>query len=442
MIQNSPVSTKGQTGLIRGIGRWSLVALVINSIIGSGIFGLPAPVAALLGNRSPLAVLVAGVAVGVVIACYAEVSSYFTDAGGPYLWTRTAFGPLIGIETGWLLWLVRLTAPAANANLFVNYLAEFWPHAKHALPRFVILSLLIGILAIINYRGVRSGAQFSNLSTVAKLVPLLILIIAGVLYASTSHRVQPSIITAGGGARAWLQAILLFIFTYGGFEGALIVMSESKHPRQDAPFALFAALITCAVVYTSVQWVVVRVLADAAHSERPLADAARVMMGSGGGALVAIGALVSTYGYLGANMLSVPRITFAFAEKGDFPSIFAAVHPRFRTPYFSIVVFALLTWAFSLLGSFSWNVTLSAVARLFCYGFGCAALPVLRKQQPGRGWFHLPAGTAFAVLAIAICAVLITRIDLGGSLILIATMLVAFINWLLIRRPVKKEGRD
>ena len=128
-------------GLVRVIGRWSLTALVINSIIGSGIFGLPAPAARLLGIRSPLAVLLAGLAVAPIIACYAEVSSYFTQAGGPYLWTRTAFGPLIGLETGWLLWLVRLTAPAANANLFVSYLAEFWPSAKDPLPRAAVLSL-------------------------------------------------------------------------------------------------------------------------------------------------------------------------------------------------------------------------------------------------------------------------------------------------------------
>src|ERR1700731_4100698 len=147
--------TPPHTGLVRAIGRWSLAALAVNSIIGSGIFGLPSTVAALLGKRSIAGVVIAGAAIGIIMACFAEVASQFTQAGGPYLYARTAFGRLIGIETGWILWLARLTASAAGANLFVIYLAEFWPQAKEPGLRFAILSLLVGILAMINLRGVR-----------------------------------------------------------------------------------------------------------------------------------------------------------------------------------------------------------------------------------------------------------------------------------------------
>jgi amino acid transporter len=110
------------SGLIRALGRWTLTALVINSIVGSGIFGLPSVVAGYVGQRSPLAYLIAAAGIGVVIACFAEVASQFGAAGGPYLYVREAFGRLPGIEVGWLLWLVRLTAAAAAANLFTNYL--------------------------------------------------------------------------------------------------------------------------------------------------------------------------------------------------------------------------------------------------------------------------------------------------------------------------------
>ena len=113
-------------------------------------------------------------------------------------------------------------------------------------------------------------------------------------------------------------------------------------------------------------------------------------------------------GYLSANMLGVPRITFALAENGDFPSIFAAIHPRFRTPYISILAFALLSWLLALLGSFTWNATLSAVARLLYYGLVCAALPLFRRKQPEAAMFRLPGGTLFAILGAGICAVLIT----------------------------------
>src|ERR1700723_4745673 len=147
-----------QFGLVRAIGRWSLAALVVNSIIGSGIFGLPATVAGLLGKRSVVAVLIAGTAMGVIMACYAEVASQFSDAGGPYLYARTAFGRFIGILVGWMFYLAQTAAPAANANLFVIYLAEFWPGVKEPWTRFAFLTLLVGLLALINARGARQGA--------------------------------------------------------------------------------------------------------------------------------------------------------------------------------------------------------------------------------------------------------------------------------------------
>src|SRR5229473_7155833 len=198
VIQTPAVSTQSSPILVRAIGRWSLAALTVNSIIGSGVFGLPALVAGLVGAASPLAVLLAGAVVGVIISCFAEVASQFTEAGGPYLYARVAFGRLVGIQVGWMFWLVRLTAPAANANLFVNYLAEFWPHATQPIPRFMILSLLVGLLAAVNYRGVRAGTQVSNVFTVAKLLPLGIVCVAGAFYLIATHQLFPAASSSAG----------------------------------------------------------------------------------------------------------------------------------------------------------------------------------------------------------------------------------------------------
>ncbi len=425
--------------LVRAIGRWSLAALTINSIIGSGVFGLPSVIAGLLGKASTWAVLLAGAAIGVIMACFAEVASQFSEAGGPYLYARAAFGRLVGIETGWMLWLARLTAPAANANLFVIYLGEFYPHAKDPLPRFLILSLLVGILALINFIGVRAGAQVSNISTVAKLLPLIVVAAAGIFFLLSGPRVEAVPVPAAN-PHAWLKAILLLIFAYGGFEAALTPMAEAKNPQRDVAFGLFTALITCTVLYVAIQWTVIGLLPDPAHSERPLADVARLMFGAPGAVFITIGALISVYGYLGANLLAVPRITFALAERGDFPSVFAAVHPRFRTPYFSILVFSVVTWLLALLGSFSWNLTLSAVARLFYYGLICAALPILRRKSPGAAMFRLPGGNYLAVLGVLICLVLMTQVDLSGSIILLAVLVIAFLNWLWVRRPTPRPA--
>jgi basic amino acid/polyamine antiporter, APA family len=416
--------------LVRAIGRWSLVALMLNSVIGSGIFGQPTIVAGLVGAASPLAYLAAAAGMGVIMACFAEVASRFRQAGGPYLYARAAFGRLVGIEIAWLTWLVRLSGAAAGANLFVNYLSEFWPSASQAVPRLAVLTLLVGVLAAVNYCGVRAGARLSNFFTVAKLLPLLAFAGVGLFFIHPSYfQVRPA---AGPGR--WLDATLVSIYAFGGFEGALIPMSESKNPGRDAPFALLTSLAVVAFLYILIQVVVVGVLPEAARTDRPLAEAARRFMGSSGSGFIALGALVSVYGYLSAMMLNVPRLTFALGEREDFPPVFAAVHPRFRTPHISILTFALLTWALAAAGSFRWNLILSALGRLFTYASTCAALLALRKKHPGEESFRLPAGPVFALLGFAFSVVLVTRMGRAELLVLSITISIAFLNWLWARQ--------
>ena len=371
----------------------------------------------------------------VVVACYAEVASRFEGTGGNYLYARAAFGRLAGIQIGWITVLARLSASAANANLLVIYLGEFWPGVVKGGVRFAILTLLVGALAAVNYRGVKGGTAVSDALVVAKLLPLGILCLTGGLWLITRH----FYVFESGNAipsHNWLKAMLLLFFAYGGYEAALNPMGEARNPRRDVAFALFAALAIITLIYVLIQWIVVGVLADPAHSDRPLADAARIVLGRSGGAIVAIGALVSCYGYLSANLLAGPRVTFALAEQGDFPRWFAAVHDTFRTPHFSIVVFALLTWVLALFGGFSWNVTLSAVARLAYYATTCAALPVLRRKHAQSAWFRLPGGNVFAILGVLICLALFTAVDFSKSVILAGTVCVAFLNWLAVRNRV------
>lgn len=429
MTQGPSQSTPPQ--LVRVIGRWSMVALAINCMIGSGVFGLPSVIAALVGSLSPLAVLLAGLATAVVIGCYAEVASQFTETGGHYIYVRRAFGRFAGLQVGWLNLLGRLTACAAAVNLLVVSLGEFWPQADMPAPRFAIMTLLIGTLAAANYRGVAAGTLVSNVSTVAKLVPLALVCIVGLGYLATRAAAAPA--AAAGGMDGWLKAMLLLFFLYGGYETALNPTGEVQDPRHDTVFALFVALIVITVLYTALQLIVVGILPDAAASTRPVADVARVMMGSGGAVLVSVGVIISVYGYLSANLLGVPRGIFALAERGDFPDAIAAIHPRFRTPHVSIVAVALAVWAFALFGSFAWNVTLSAVTRLFYYGAVCAAVPVLRRRQPAAATFRLPLGPVLPALGVLICLALLTRVDFSKSLIVLGVILTAGVNWLLVR---------
>jgi APA family basic amino acid/polyamine antiporter len=429
------VSAGEPTYLVRAIGRWGLTALVINSVIGSGIFGLPAIVAAHLGRKSPFAYLLAAAGVGIIMGCFAEVASQFRQAGGPYLYTRVAFGRLLALEVAWVYWLSRLTAAAAAINLFATYLGYFWPAAQRPLERALLAAAILVVITSVNIVGVKIGARLSSAFTIAKIAPLVLFSAIGLLYALSHPAVSPAnqhVVTSAD----WFDAAIVLIFAYGGFEGALIPMSEAHDPQRDVPFALLISFLSVTLIYVLVQIVVIRVLPDPAQTDRPLALAAQVILGPAGAAFIAVSALLALFGYLSAQMVHVPRMTYALAEQGDLPPIFAAVHARFRTPHISILVFAASLWVLATLGNFRWNVVLSSLSRLITYGLVCAALLALRRKQPGATAYRLPFGPAFAVIGIALMLVLFTRTTGQELAWILGTSLVAFVNWLVTRRHV------
>jgi amino acid transporter len=298
--------------------------------------------------------------------------------------------------------------------------------------------MLIAFLAAVNYRGVSSGKKLSNFFTVTKLSLLLLFIGAGItaLLLHPAIRVTPAAVAAS--ASDWFEAVILMVYAFGGFEAALIVMGEARNPRNDAPFALLVALVTTTLLYISVQYVVIHTLPNAASSIKPAVDSARYFLGPVGTTLVAAGTLVAVYGYLSANMLHTPRLTYAMGERGDFPKFFAAVHPRFQTPHISIVIFAVIILGFSIGGNFEWNATLSAVSRLFIYGSVAAALPALRKKQPHADAFRLPAGMLFAGVALLFTLVLVSRMHRRELIVMVITSVLALVNWLWARRRTQQ----
>jgi len=426
--------TEQPTRLVRTIGRWSLVALIINTMIGASIFGLPALIAARLGRWSPLGFLAAFAGIAVIAACMAEVASQFREAGGPYLYARAAFGPFLAIQNGWLTWLSRIAAVSAVANLFITYLGEFFPSVKQPLARAAVLTILIGFLAAVNYRGVTGGNWVSNFFTVTKVTLLSFFILAGLaaLLLHPAIRVTPPATPTT--AADWFEALLLMIYSYGGFEAALIASGETRDARKDIPFALFTAIAATTLLYIAVQYLVIHTIPNAGASSAPVVDSARRFLSPLGVQVVAAGTLVSAYGYLSANMLHTPRITFAMGERGDFPAFFGKVHPRFRTPHVSIMIFAAILLFFSIAGNFRWNAMLSSVARLFVYGSVAAALSVLRRKQPDADRFRLPFGITIAVLALIFTGVMVTRMHFGELIVISITAGLAFVNWLWARK--------
>jgi basic amino acid/polyamine antiporter, APA family len=412
--------------LRRAVGLIGLTAIALNGVVGSGIFVLPATVFALTGPASPAAHLLAALLMAMVVLCFAEAGSLFDETGGPYLYARAAFGPFFGFLAGWMFFLSRLAAGAAIANALADYLGYLDPRLGTGGGRAAAIVVAIGGLAALNVRGVRPGSWAVNVLTVAKLVPLLLFVVAG-LFVIDAGRVAFLALPESGSLR---QATLLLVFAYGGFENASVPAEETRDPRRHLPVALLFTIAATTALYVLIQVVAQGTLPELARSATPLAAAARNVMGPAGGLLLTAGAVVSTLGSISALALVGPRILYAFARHGQLPAALASVHPLFRTPHLAVVAFAVLAAGAALSGGFSQLAAVSAVARLLFSASTCLAIPVLRRRLPAeqRG-FTLPGGPLIPLLATALSAWLLaglTRTQALAGLVGLLSGLAAY----------------
>jgi amino acid transporter len=401
------VTNDGRPALLRALGLLGLTAIAVNGVVGSGIFFLPATAAKLLGPAAPVAYLVAALLTGLVVACFAEAGSAFDRTGGPYLYAREAFGPFVGFQVGWLFFLTRLTAAAAIGNAYLDSLAYFWPAVGAGAGRAVTLALTLASLAALNLRGVRQGAWAVDLLTVAKLLPLVLFVAAGLAVADPSRYT----LVALPDSTALRQGALHLIFAFGGFENASVPGEESKDPRRHLPVALLSAIALTAVLYVLIQVVAQGTLPNLAEEATPLAASARTFLGPQGATLMTLAALLSTAGSLSALALVGPRILYAFGEGGQMPAALARVHPRFRTPATAIVAFTVAAWGASLVAGFTELVAVSATARLAFSAATCLAVPVLRRRTQGSRRFTVPGGPAVPLAATALSVWLLTSLN-------------------------------
>jgi basic amino acid/polyamine antiporter, APA family len=424
-------------GLVRAIGRWDLTALVINGVIGSSIFGMPAVLASLAGAWSPVTAVLAGLGILTIVLCHAEVASRFKDAGGSYLYAREAFGSGVGFQAGWLSFWIRVTSMGANLNVFVDYLAQLTPAAGGSAGRAAVMCAVTALVTALNVIGVRQGSRTVDVFTLAKLLPLLLLVALGLSRIRSEVMATQAVATPD-----WTQAVLLLVFAYGGFEAALIPAGEAKDPRRDSAFALLTALAVVAAVYALVQLTVVGTVPRVAAVRAPVAAAFGALMGSGGLVFASLAAMISTYGWTVGAALTSPRILYSMAEQGMLPAQLARVHPRFRTPDISIYAFAAGGLAFGLAGGFAANATASAIARLVTYALVCGSLLVFRRRAqmevPG---FRVPAGAAVAVTGMGFCALLLSTRTFTQAWILLAIMAVGLVLWA-VSRGQGRRGRS
>lgn len=407
--------------LVRGINRWDLTAIAVNTIIGTGIFLLPAKVMGLIGSYSLLAFVACAVIIGLIVVCFAEVSSRFQATGGMYLYAKEAFGSAVGFEVGWLYWIVRVTTFAANCNALLIYLELFVPGANEGFLRAALISAIVLLMTVVNFIGVRESAVMTNIFTVGKILPLLIFAAIGIFF------IQPANFNFAETPEygKFSEAVLLLIYAYVGFEAAVIPAGETKEPRKNVPFALLTALVFCAILFIIIQIVAIGTLPGLAESKTPLADAAGKFMGNFGVTFIAVGALISILGNLNGGFLASSRIPFAMAEQKELPQILGKTHEKFKTPYLSIFLTAIVILVWTINSSFFSAVAIATITRLIVYATTCASLPVFRqKQNAPEAEFIAPFGIIASILSLILIVWLLTQVDFKkeGLPILIAAV--------------------
>lgn len=388
--------------LRRALGRWDLTAIGVNQVIGGAIFLMPSQVAAQAGSWSVLLFVAMGLASLAVALCFAEVGSRFDSTGGPYLYTRAAFGRFAGFEVGWMQWFTRAASQASIMSGIAVALGYYWPSITAGWSRQLLLTGITAALTWINVRGIRQSAWLVDFLTIGKLVPLAIVIVAGLALTRPAHLIPHEILPLPQAT----TAALLMIFVYGGYDVVPVPAGEALDPRRHVPFALIATIVIVTMVMTLAQAVTGSVLPDLPHHATPLADTAAAMLGGGGALLVGIGSVISMTGNNAGQILTGSRMLFALAEHKELPSAFGRIHPRYRTPAVAIVFTSGVALVLALTGSFAKLAIVSALARLVIYTGASASTLRLRSQRfAGRvspATFTAPLGPLVPLVAILV----------------------------------------
>ena len=360
-----------EAGLVRALGVIGVAASIVNITIGGGIFRAPGSieVTGRLGTAAPLAYIVCALAMAFVVMCFAEAGSRVSLTGGPYAYVERAFGPFLGFFIGWMVWVTGTIATAAVATIFVDSALRMVPGVPAIPWRLVILLVVFAVVATINVLGVRLGARLSIASSIAKLVPLAILIVVGLANTDPTNLAWEGMPLGGD----LMRASIFLLFVFAGIESALVPSGEVKDPARTVPRAVFLALAVVTVVYILVHIAAQGVLGSSlAGRAAPLADTAEAVMGRPGALMLGVAVVLSTFGYLCGMILAIPRALFAFARDGVLPRALAAVHPKYHTPWIAIIAQTLIALALALSATWERLVILANVAVLIVY-IGCAA---------------------------------------------------------------------
>ena len=403
-------------GLVRVIGTGALGLSVVNMVVGAGIFVMPGLVAAVIGPAAILAYLICSVTVALIFLCFAEVGSRVSRSGGAYAYVEEAFGPFVGFIASILFWFgFSALADAAITVIMIDSIAIVVPILGESIPRAVFIIALLTFLAAVNIRGVKAGVRLYIFNTLAKLVPLLLLVGAGLFVINIEYLAIPEWPSA---ASIGASTILLF-YAFNGAESALNASGEIQNPSKTVPLGLLLGLGGILLLYVGLQTVAQGVLGPelANDTEAPLVAVATAVFGDWGGKMLIAGVVISIYSNLSGDMLGGPRVVFASSLDNNLPRFLGKVHPKYKTPHIAIIFFAVVIGVFALSGTFKY-LAVVATGSLLLVDLG-VILAVLRLRQrdglPKDGEFRLPFGPVIPLLSCAIVGWLLLQMPLNEA---------------------------
>lgn len=421
---------KTAEGLKRVVGVSGLALSIVNGVIGSGIFVLPAIVGIAMGAFGLFSYVVCSIMLASIMLCYAEIGSKITSSGGSYAYVETAFGNFFGFVVNWLFtfgW--GILGSAAIMNILADSLAILFPDFSNPFIRGFFFFVLIGFMVLINIRGTKQGIALVKLITIIKLLPLLGIIIFGfsqVKMGNLQWEHLPSLKTFGD------TALILF-YAFAGFETSLGVSGEFKNPKRTVPLGICVGGIIVLIVYMLLQTVTQGVLGAgmASFKDAPLAAVAEKIIGTAGATILLITAAISCFGSVSADVMATPRSLFAGANDGMFPRFLGKVHPTFATPHLAIITYGSLIFIVSISGGFKQLAILASAAILLTYLAVILATIKLRrkKQESGDKTFRAPGGLTFPLIGIAAIIWLLTSLskwEILSTLIFIAVVCVIY----------------
>jgi APA family basic amino acid/polyamine antiporter len=423
--------------LRRDIGFFGAAFLVLNAMIGAGIFALPGKVAVNAGILSPWLFLAVGVVFLAVVLTFAELASYFRESGGPVLYATHAFGPLAGFGTGWILFLSRMTAFAANANVMAIYLGSLFPWFGDGAGRAAVISVVTLGLTYANILGVRDGVRTMGVFTIFKVLPLILLVLLGLQHVTAGTLIPSASAVIGdlGGTT------LLLIYAYVGFESMAVTAGETSEPRRTLPRALMRTVIGTGILYFLIVLVFISVIPADTYADATLVDVGRLLAGPAGAVAITLAAVFSIGGNLAGTMIAAPRLIFALGENRLLPAWFGHIHPKYATPHNSILVMGGLALLMALTGSFVELAVASSLSRMLSYILCIASLPVIRNRASDEmraRAYRIRGGYAIPLVGLAICLWLTAQANSDNWRTVGMLLAVGFVLYAVERRFLKR----